>query len=447
MCLLVALTPSDHQTLSGQLFEPSITSREPCPSLTICSVFTAMQACDVICFDPATMISYSKGLLARPNLSDFSFYRASQYELRSSTQLDDAIYMKEAIRLARKGHGYVSPNPMVGALLVRERTIIGQGYHRRYGGPHAEVNALESFQGDPRGATLYVTLEPCSHHGKTPPCVDVIIQRGIHRVVVGTEDPNPLVGGQGIRTLAGHGIEVRVGVLEQACRDLNPSFFKYFEKGLPYVTLKIAQSLDGRIATETGSSQWITSPRSLRLGHRLRATHDGVMVGIDTVITDDPSLTVRLVRGRNPLRLIMDSRLRVTLGSKVLTDGHASHTLIVTTDRSAPHRIEKVQALGARVLCVAANSEGRVNLPDTLRTLAGDGVTSILVEGGAKIATSFVRARLVDRLVAIIGPKLIGKGIEAMGDLGISQIAEAPRLSIESVRRLDDDLIVTARMT
>jgi diaminohydroxyphosphoribosylaminopyrimidine deaminase/5-amino-6-(5-phosphoribosylamino)uracil reductase len=263
---------------------------------------------------------------------------------------------------------------------------------------------------------------------------------------VGTEDPNPLVGGQGIRTLTGHGIPVTVGVLEQACRDLNPSFFKYFEKGLPYVTLKIAQSLDGRIATESGSSRWITSPRSLKFGHRLRATHDGIMVGVDTVITDDPGLTVRLVRGRDPLRLIMDSRLRVPLGSKILCDGRASHTLIVTTCQADPNKVEQVQALGVRVLCAEASPEGRVDLPDALRRLAGEGITSILVEGGAQLATSFAKARLVDRLVVLIGAKLIGRGVGAMNDLGISQIDEALKLSIERVQRLGGDLLVTARM-
>jgi len=366
--------------------------------------------------------------------------------LEHTTRLDDEFYMKEALRLARKGLGSVSPNPMVGALVVEGDKIIGRGYHKKFGGPHAEVNALESVKGKPKGSTLYVTLEPCSHYGKTPPCVDLIIKKQIRRIVIGAEDPNPLVAGRGIGILTDNGIHVTVGVLKQQCRELNASFFKYHEKGLPYVTLKMAQSLDGRIAAKNGSSQWISSPGSLKLAHRLRARHDGVMVGIDTVITDDPSLTVRLVKGKDPLRLILDSHLRVPLRSKVLSDGNASCTVIVTTHHADTRKIEGVQSLGARVLSVKANPHGQVDLMAALRKFAGEGITSILVEGGAKLSTSLVKAGLVDKLVVVIGPKIIGKGIEALGDLGISEIDDALGLSIEKIRRVGEDLVVVAKM-
>jgi diaminohydroxyphosphoribosylaminopyrimidine deaminase/5-amino-6-(5-phosphoribosylamino)uracil reductase len=335
---------------------------------------------------------------------------------------------------------------MVGAVVVRGDTVIGRGYHKVFGGPHAEVNALEGLADKAKGATLYVTLEPCCHYGKTPPCADLIIKRRVGRVVIGTEDPNPLVAGRGIKILRDHGIIVDIGVLGQECHQLNAPFFKYFEKGLPFVTLKMAQSIDGRIATRQGHSRWISSSGSLRLAHRWRAIHDAVMVGVDTVIADNPSLTVRLVRGKNPLRLVLDSRLRLPLESRILADGHVSRTIVVTTDRADPHQRREIQNRGARVLAVQSNSTGQVDLTAALRRLAGEGITSILVEGGGKLSTAFVKARLVDQIVLVIGSKIIGTGIEAMGDLGISDMNEAVRLSIDKIRRVGDDLIVMARI-
>ena len=371
---------------------------------------------------------------------------ARQWMLGAKTAVDDESYMREALRLARKGLGRVSPNPMVGAVDVRDDIVIGRGYHKLFGGPHAEVNALEGLEDKAKGATLYVTLEPCCHYGKTPPCADLIIKRRIGRVVIGTEDPNPLVAGRGIKILRGHGITVNIGVLSRECHELNAPFFKYFERGLPFITLKIAQSLDGRIATRQGSSRWISSPASLRLAHRWRALHDAVMVGVDTVIADNPSLTVRLVRGKNPLRLVLDSHLRIPLESRILVDRHVTRTIVVTTDRADPHQRKEVQDRGARVLTVQSNPNGQVDLLAALRRLAGEGITSILVEGGGKLSTSFVKAWLVDQLLLVIGSKIIGTGIEAMGDLGISDMNEAVRLSIDKIRRVGDDLIVMARI-
>lgn len=359
--------------------------------------------------------------------------------------MDDQSYMKEALRLARRGLGRVSPNPMVGALVVRGETIIGKGFHRNFGGPHAEVNALARVKGEPKGAILYVTLEPCSHHGKTPPCVDLIIEREIGGVVVGTKDPNPQVAGRGIRALRDHGIQVTVGVLEAECRRVNEAYFKYFETGLPFVTLKMAQSIDGRIATKEGGSRWISSIDSRKLAHRWRANHDAIMVGIGTVLRDDPSLTVRLVKGRNPRRIIVDSTLRIPVKSRVLSDANAP-TTILTTLHADPRRIEKVEAVGARIFQVEANPQGRVDLRAALQMLATEGITSILVEGGATLATSFLRAGLVDRLVVVIGRKIIGKGIDAVGDLGITDLNRALSFSIEKTRRVGEDLVVVARM-
>ncbi|MBW2122517.1 MAG: bifunctional diaminohydroxyphosphoribosylaminopyrimidine deaminase/5-amino-6-(5-phosphoribosylamino)uracil reductase RibD [Deltaproteobacteria bacterium] len=353
--------------------------------------------------------------------------------------------MKAALRLARRGMGWVSPNPMVGAVIVRGEKVIARGYHRRFGGPHAEAEALSSVEGKLKGATLYVTLEPCCHYGKTPPCVDLIIEKGIGRVVIGTEDPNPLVAGKGIRKLLDHGVRVTVGVLEGPCRALNEPHFKYFETGLPLVSLKIAQSLDGRIATKNGSSQWISSPDSRRLAHRWRATHDAVMVGIGTVLSDDPSLTVRLVRGRNPRRIIVDSRLRIPVTSRVLSDGNPSLTTVLTTPRADAKSIEDLRRLGARVIPVSPNPQGRVDLRTALRILSQEGITSVLVEGGAALATSLFRERLVDRLLIVIGPKIIGEGIDAVGDLGTANLTQALGFTIEKTSRVGPDLVVVAR--
>lgn len=348
--------------------------------------------------------------------------------------------------MARKGLGRVSPNPMVGALVVKGGTILGKGYHRRFGGPHAEADALRSVKKYPIDATLYVNLEPCVHYGKTPPCVDLIISKGIGRVVIGTVDPNPEVAGKGIQKLKEQGIAVAVGVLGKECRELNEAFFKYYEKGIPFITLKMAQSLDGRVATKKGDSQWISSSDSLKLAHRWRSIHDGIMVGIGTVLSDDPSLTVRLVKGKNPIRLVVDSRLRIPLRSRVLADGNASQTFVLTTDHADPARIRKIEHLGARVISVKANACQQTDLETALRRLAKEGIMSILVEGGAELATSFLKAGLVDKLLVVIGPKIIGEGIEAVGDLGISHLDQAVRFSIVETRRVGEDLVVVARL-
>ncbi|MEE9400354.1 MAG: bifunctional diaminohydroxyphosphoribosylaminopyrimidine deaminase/5-amino-6-(5-phosphoribosylamino)uracil reductase RibD, partial [Dehalococcoidales bacterium] len=230
----------------------------------------------------------------------------------------DEDYMKQALKLAAGGLGQTSPNPMVGAVIVKDNRIIGSGYHRRYGGEHAEINALQDAGEPLDGSTLYVTLEPCCHHGKTPPCVDEIIRHRIGRVVIGAVDPNPRVNGRSIELLKRNGIETRVGVLEAECRNLNEAHFKYMSTGIPLVTLKFAQTLDGRIATLTGDSRWISSEKFRRLAHKLRAASDAIMVGIDTVLADDPQLTVRLVKGRNPTRIILDGGLRIPVDSMVV---------------------------------------------------------------------------------------------------------------------------------
>ncbi len=356
--------------------------------------------------------------------------------------MEDEIFMGKALILARRGLGKTSPNPMVGAVVVKEGKILGKGYHRRYGGDHAEVIALRNTRGNVKGASMYVTLEPCCHHGWTPPCVDALIGAGMGRVVVGTPDPNPRVNGKGIQILKDHGIQVKVGVLEQRCRELNEAYFKYMQTGMPLVTLKFAQSLDGRIATKTGRSQWLSSPEALRLAHRLRSIHDGVLVGIGTILVDDPRLTVRLVKGKNPRRIIVDSGLRIPPTAKVLNAEGVDETIIAATEKADQAKAQGLKGLGAEILWAAGNQRGEVDMKDLLEKLGRMGITSVLVEGGARIITSLLREGLADKIIILMAPKLIGEGIEAVGNLEVKDLHEALGISGMKTRRLGEDILI-----
>ena len=360
--------------------------------------------------------------------------------------VNDEYYMKLAIALARKGRGYVSPNPMVGAVIVKKGRIISRGYHQRFGGNHAEINALKNAAEDVAGSTLYVTLEPCCHEGKTPPCIDSIVEHKIARVVIGTIDSNPLVSCRGINYLQSRGIEVKTGVLENNCRKLNEIFFHYMETGLPFVTIKYAQTLDGRIATATGDSQWISSETSLKFTHQLRAAHDAILVGAGTVIKDNPELTVRLVRGRNPLRVIVDSELKISQQAKVFQNISGAPTLIATTKNATDTRFQRLAGSGIEIISIKADKKGNVDLKKLFKTLAGRKISSILIEGGAQIITSVLKNNLANRLVTIIAPKIIGSGIEAVGDLNIKSLGAAKILSIRKVSRYGDDIIIDSRL-
>jgi diaminohydroxyphosphoribosylaminopyrimidine deaminase/5-amino-6-(5-phosphoribosylamino)uracil reductase len=365
-----------------------------------------------------------------------------------SAVTSDEYYMKRALKLARRGLGRASPNPMVGAVIVKEGRVLGEGYHRRFGGKHAEIEALDAATEDVRGATLYVNLEPCCHYGKkTPPCLDAILKRGFRRVVVGTVDPNPLVNGRSVDVLREKGVEARVGVLANECLRLNESFFKYICTGMPFVTLKWAQTLDGKTAAVGGQSRWISSEPSLKLAHRLRSTHDAVLVGVGTVVADDPRLTVRLVRGRNPVRVVVDSNLRVPLGAGILGDYHSAKTIIATTDQADEARVSAVRDRGVEVLKVAKDASGEVDMSELLRTLGENNISSVLVEGGAAVATSLIKGGLADKLVVIIGPKILGSGQCGVNDLGVADMEGALKLAIEKVFRSGDDLVVEARFS
>ncbi len=362
--------------------------------------------------------------------------------------MTDEYYMRKALRLARRGLAKVSPNPMVGALLVRKGEIIGQGYHRRYGESHAEINAIQDARGEVSGATLYVTLEPCCHHRKkTPPCLDALIQANIQRVVIGTLDPNPQVKGRSIEALRRRGVETTVGILEEECAELNQVYFKYMQTGLPFVTLKFAQTLDGRIASASGDSQWISSESSRRLAHRLRRLHDGVLVGVGTVLADDPQLTVRLVKGRNPIRIVADSRLRIPLSARVLTEQHVAPTIIATTSRADGGKLSALKEMGIGVLTVGEDEAGEVDLRGLLEILGKRGISSVLAEGGASIITSLLHRRLADKVTVFIAPKVLGKGVEAVGDLGIRDVSYALKLSFVRLYRSGEDLVIEAKVT
>lgn len=361
--------------------------------------------------------------------------------------MTDEFYMKRALKLAGKGEGHVSPNPMVGAVIVKEGMIISEGYHRKFGGNHAEINAINNASETIEGATLYVTLEPCSHYGKTPPCADRIVEAGPKRVVIGTVDPSPLVSGRGIKILKRHGIETEVGILEEECREINETFFKFIRTRIPFITLKFAQTIDGRIATSTGHSRWISSEPSLKFAHKLRSLHDGIMVGAGTVLKDDPELTVRHVKGKNPVRIVVDSMLRIPENAPILKNQKMAKTIIATTHRCDKDKLSQLTGAGIEVLIIDTDDKKRVDLKKLLIELGKREISSILVEGGSEIITSFLKGKIADRLVIITAPKITGKGTDAVGDLGIERMDDSIKLSVRKVFRKGDDIIVDARVT
>jgi diaminohydroxyphosphoribosylaminopyrimidine deaminase/5-amino-6-(5-phosphoribosylamino)uracil reductase len=353
--------------------------------------------------------------------------------------------MRQALALARRGLGKTSPNPMVGAVIVKEGRVIARGYHRRFGADHAEVDALKHAQEDVAGSTLYVTLEPCRHFGKTPPCTDAIIKSKIGKVVIAMLDPDPHMRGESVKLLNQKGIKTVVGVLEDEARALNEKYVKHRTAGVPYVTLKWAQTLDGRIATAQGKSRWIASPSSLKLAHQLRAAHDAILVGVDTVLKDDPELTVRLVKGRNPLRVILDSHLRIPLDAKVLTNQSAARTLVAATPRADKTKLAALRKKGIEVLKIPPDKDGKVDLKKLLQTLGGRDISSLLVEGGGAVITSFLRLKLADKLIAIIAPKIMGAGTDAVGDLNITDLNKALKLSFTRVYRSGVDIVLEGK--
>ncbi|UCG13955.1 MAG: bifunctional diaminohydroxyphosphoribosylaminopyrimidine deaminase/5-amino-6-(5-phosphoribosylamino)uracil reductase RibD [Deltaproteobacteria bacterium] len=358
---------------------------------------------------------------------------------------EDEHFMRIALRLAARGVGHTSPNPMVGAVVVKDGELLGKGYHQEAGGPHAEIHALQRASTRARGACLYVTLEPCNHHGRTPPCTEAIIRSGVTRVVIGCSDPNPRVAGGGAGFLRSGGIRVEVGVLEEKCRRLNEPFIKHVTTGLPLVVAKVAASLDGKIASYRGDSQWISNERSRRFVHRLRHELDAIAVGVGTVIADNPRLTSRLPRQkvRNPLRIILDTNLRTPPESQVVGDTGEAPTLIATGPAPSRSRKDALEQLGVEIL-VLPLERGRVALSALLRELGNRGITSLLVEGGAEVHGAFFYENLVDKVYIFFAPKIIGgsDAVPMVGGTGVPTVAEASNLKQVRLRRLDDDIMV-----
>lgn len=350
--------------------------------------------------------------------------------------------MRRALQLASRGVGRTSPNPAVGAVVVRDGVEVGWGYHRAAGQPHAEAEALARAGQQARGATLYVNLEPCDHHGRTPPCTEAVLAAGVQRVVVAMEDPDPQVRGRGLRRLQDAGVQVVVGVLEEEARRLNAPYIKHRTTGLPWVTCKWAVSLDGRIATRTGNSRWISGPQARAFAHRLRDGHDAVLVGCGTALRDDPALTCRIAGGRDPLRVVVDGELHLGPEARMLREGTSS-VVVATTPAADPARADRLRRAGAEVwVCEPAG--GRVSLRDVLRRLADRGVLSVLVEGGSMVHASLLEEGLVDRVVAFVAPVVVG-GAQAPGAVsgrGVAELAQALRLEDVSVHRLGPDVCV-----
>ncbi len=359
--------------------------------------------------------------------------------------MTDESLIRRTLTLARKGQGLVRPNPMVGAIIVKNGCIVGRGFHRRYGSEHAEVVALESAREDVAGGTMYVNLEPCSHHGRQGPCTERIVAAGLRRVVVGVRDPNPLVNGSGVSFLRQHGLETRVGVLEDACGELNAGFFKFIVSGLPLFTLKIAQTIDGRISGADGNSRWISSERSRQEAHKLRSRHDAILVGIGTVLSDDPGLNVRLVKGLDPVRVVVDSRLRIPLSSKMLNDTGATRTIIATTQRADEEVVRKIAGRGADVWKLP-ETRGQVDLPALARKLGGMGITSVLVEGGSQIFSSLLRARLADRVAVFVAPMILGDGLIGLSAVGVGGLHESLKLVKFKSTRIGEDILLTGNI-
>ena len=358
--------------------------------------------------------------------------------------MSDESYIQLAIEIAKKGMGNVSPNPLVGCIIIKNDKIIGVGYHEKYGKNHAEINAIESSHESVEGSTLYVNLEPCSHSGNTPPCVDKIIEKKIKRVVIGTLDVNPLVSGRGIKKLKTSGIDVKVGVLEKQCTELNKFFFKYITKKNPYVTLKAAQTLDGKIADVNGNSRWISSSMSRKIVHQMRSKYDAVLVGSGSVEKDDPRLTVRLTEGRNPKRIILDTHLKLNTGYKIFQNNADKKLIVITSEKSIKKtaKLNELKSLGVQILFAKENKKKLIDLHSALEEIGRINIASILVEGGGKLLSSFIKENLFDDISIFIAPKILGGGVDIFSNLGIKNIHNAFQINIDNVEKVGDDVLI-----
>lgn len=359
----------------------------------------------------------------------------------------DEKYMRLAMQLAGNAIGRTFPNPLVGAVIVKDNRVVGCGWHRKAGTPHAEVHALNQAGELAQGADVYVTLEPCAHYGKTPPCAKALVEAKVKNVYGGLLDVNPKVAGKGFKILEDAGIHVEYGFLQDELRKQNEVFFKWIEHKKPFVVLKAAMTLDGKIATATGQSKWITNETSRAYGYKLRDIYDGIMVGINTVIEDNPMLTARVDGGKNPIRIVVDSSLKIDINANVVQDKSAK-TIIATTDKADKDKILKLQAQDVDVIVVDKDKNDKVDIEKLLDILGQQNICSILVEGGATLSGSFVAKKLVDKVYFFIAPKIVG-GKEAktpVAGTGILNLQEALALKDIQIEKLEEDILIIGRV-
>ena len=359
----------------------------------------------------------------------------------------DEKYMRLAMQLAGNAIGRTSPNPLVGAVIVKDNRVVGCGWHRKAGTPHAEIHALNQAGELAQGADVYVTLEPCAHYGKTPPCAKALVEAKVKNVYGGLLDVNPKVAGKGFKILEDAGIHVEYGFLQDELRKQNEVFFKWIEHKKPFIVLKVAMTLDGKIATATGQSKWITNETSRAYGYKLRDIYDGIMVGINTVIEDNPMLTARVDGGKNPIRIVVDSSLKIDINANVVQDKSAK-TIIATTDKADKDKILKLQAQDIDVIVVDKDENDKVDIEKLLDILGQQNICSILVEGGATLSGSFVAKKLVDKVYFFIAPKIVG-GKEAktpVAGTGILNLQEALALKDIQIEKLDEDILIIGRV-
>ncbi|MBS3105752.1 bifunctional diaminohydroxyphosphoribosylaminopyrimidine deaminase/5-amino-6-(5-phosphoribosylamino)uracil reductase RibD [Candidatus Woesearchaeota archaeon] len=345
--------------------------------------------------------------------------------------------MDLAIKLAERGKGITSPNPMVGCIVVKRGRIVGKGFHKKAGTEHAEVLALNDAGKKAINSTLYVNMEPCSHWGRTPPCTERIVEAGVREIIIGMKDPNPLV--DGFRELKFRGLKTKIGILEKDAKKLNEVFIKYIKTKRPFVILKVAMSVDGKIATSTGDSKYITSKEARTYVHQLRSDVDAVMIGLNTLLRDNPELTPRLVKGKDPMKIVVDSSLKIPKSCNLMKD--PAKLIIATTSKAPKNAVKKLQQKGINVI-VTKSKNGMVELQDLMKQLGKHEITSVMIEGGSQLNSSAIKEGIVDRVLIFTAPKIIGNGIGAIGSLGIKKINNAINLKNPLTRKIGKDLLI-----
>jgi diaminohydroxyphosphoribosylaminopyrimidine deaminase/5-amino-6-(5-phosphoribosylamino)uracil reductase len=346
--------------------------------------------------------------------------------------------MELALKLAERGKGNTSPNPLVGSVIIKRGRIVGRGWHKKCGDAHAEVCALKEAGKKAKDSILYVNLEPCSHWGRTPPCTERIVEAGVREVVIGMKDPNSLVNGY--QELKFRGIKTRIGILEEECKKLNEPYSKWIKTKKPFVVVKAAMSLDGRIATRTGDSKYITGREARKFVHELRAEYDAVMVGINTVLKDDPQLTVRLTKGRNPIKIVVDSKLRISPNAKVVAF-EPNKLILVTSPKASRKKIKQFGKKGVHVLGISLVN-GKIDLKELMKELGKREICSILIEGGAELNAEAIRSGIADKVLFFISPRFIGQGLNALGDLGITKVDRSIKINKLDYKKIGRDILI-----